>query len=37
MKNLVNLLMFFSIGILSVSCDDLVDKDDPNEINGTQV
>jgi hypothetical protein len=36
MKNLVNLLMFFSIGILSVSCDDLVDKDDPNEINGTQ-
>ncbi len=36
MKNLVNLLMFFSIGILSVSCDDLVDKDDSNEINGTQ-
>jgi len=36
MKNLVNLLIFFSVGILSVSCDDLVDKDDPNEITGAQ-
>lgn len=30
------LLMSFYIGVLSVSCDDLVDRDDPNELNGTQ-
>lgn len=36
MKNLMFLLMFFYIGILSVSCDDLVDKDDPNELTGAQ-
>ena len=36
MKNLVSLLIFCSIGILSGSCDDPSDGGNPNKLTGSQ-